>query len=182
MDNKLEIFLTYPKGMRMTTDQITTPLGKMIVGVTDAGLCLLEFFSEERVTHQIRKLNNYLEIKQICGTHEIIDTVKKQLEEYFLGKRKYFDVPLVIPGSIFQQKVWQSLMQISYGITQSYKQQANNIGNVKAVRAVAKANGENRISIILPCHRIIGSNGGAVGYAGGMDRKQWLIKHEFENR
>ena len=112
----------------------------------------------------------------------MIDKVSAQLDEYFNGERKSFEVPLVVPGTDFQQKVWNALVQIPYGVTRSYKQQADVVGDVKAVRAVARANGENRISIIIPCHRIIGSDGSIVGYGGGIHRKQWLLKHEFENQ
>jgi O-6-methylguanine DNA methyltransferase len=100
------------------------------------------------------------------------------LEEYFAGTRKVFDIPLVLPGTPFQQKVWAGLQTISYGSTRSYREQAEAIGSPKAVRAVAKANGDNRIAILVPCHRVIGANGELVGYGGGLSRKQYLLKLE----
>lgn len=112
----------------------------------------------------------------------MIEEVECQLEEYFEGNRKDFSLPLVVPSSDFQKKTWNALLQIPYGQTRSYKQQANAIANTQAVRAVARANGENRISIIIPCHRVIGSDGTITGYGGGIQRKQWLLKHEFENQ
>ena len=112
----------------------------------------------------------------------MIDLTKKQLDEYFAGGRRAFTIPMVALGTDFQQRVWNVLMQIPYGVTRSYKHQSQIVGDVKAVRAVARANGENRIAIVIPCHRIIGSDGSIVGYGGGVYRKQWLLKHEFENQ
>ena len=109
---------------------------------------------------------------------EVIDEAKKQLDEYFLGKRKMFDVPLLMVGTAFQKSVWEALLQIPYGETASYLAQAKRIGNEKAVRAVASANGANAISIFIPCHRIIGSDGTLTGYAGGLDTKAKLLEME----
>ena len=153
----------------------------MMIGVTDEGLCLLEFTDRKMLETQIAVLKKRMGAEMVTGKHPNIDLVSAQLDEYFHGQRKEFDLPLVVPGTEFQQKVWEALIQIPYGITRSYKQQANVVGDIKAVRAVARANGENRISIVIPCHRIIGSDGSIVGYGGGIHRKQWLLKHEFEN-
>ena len=169
------------EGSMITINRIPTPLGPMMIGATDEGLCLLEFTDRRMPETQIETLKKRFKAEMVTGKHPMIDLVTKQLEEYFAGKRKGFDVPLSVPGTEFQEKVWKELTTIPYGITRSYKQQANAIGNVRAVRAVARANGENRISIIIPCHRIIGSDGSIVGYGGGIHRKQWLLKHEFEN-
>ena len=102
----------------------------------------------------------------------------EQLTEYFAGQRTCFNLPLGSQGTIFQQKVWQALTEISYGATCSYGDIANQIDNPKAVRAVGLANSKNPISVIVPCHRVIGKNGNLTGYAGGVDRKAWLLKHE----
>ena len=107
-------------------------------------------------------------------------TVLLQLMEYFEGKRKGFDLPLVLPGTEFQIKVWDQLLTIPFGSTRSYAEQAVAIGNPKAVRAVARANGDNRLAIIIPCHRVIGSDGKLTGYGGGLWRKEWLLAHEKE--
>ena len=130
------------------------------------------------------------EFKDLCkrlnavilpGTNHLLDTVQSEVAEYFSGKRKNFTVPLDTPGTDFQKSVWQILQDIPYGKTRSYKQQAVAVGNPKAIRAVASANGHNRVSIIIPCHRVIGSDGSLVGYGGGLQRKKWLLDLESEN-
>ncbi|TDF85498.1 methylated-DNA--[protein]-cysteine S-methyltransferase [Pseudomonas sp. H9] len=107
-----------------------------------------------------------------------LDTVARQLDEYFAGKREVFDLRLAPLGTPFQQEVWQALQRIPYGTTCSYRDLAENIGRPRAVRAVGTANGANPISIIVPCHRVIGSNGTLTGYAGGVERKQMLLELE----
>lgn len=115
-----------------------------------------------------------------ANSNELTDKVKTQLREYFMGKRMQFDLPLALEGTEFQMKVWQALCDIPYGKTCSYKDIANVIGNPKAVRAVGQANNRNKIVIVVPCHRVIGSNSQLVGYGGGIIRKQALIEHEKE--
>lgn len=110
--------------------------------------------------------------------HPILLETARQLNEYFAGKRQSFDVPLDFAGTEFQQKVWQALLTIPFGETRSYKQIAEQVGNVKAVRAVGAANGKNLISIIAPCHRVVGANGKLVGFAGGLENKDILLKIE----
>jgi len=105
-------------------------------------------------------------------------SLNAQLAEYFSGKRKEFDLPLVLPGTPFQQRVWAGLRTIPHGATRSYKEQAEAIGLPGAVRAVAKANGDNRIAVIIPCHRVIGADGRLVGYGGGLWRKRYLLDLE----
>jgi len=109
---------------------------------------------------------------------EVIEKTIVQMQEYFSGERKVFDIPLLMVGTDFQRSVWDGLMKIPYGTTASYLELAKNIGNEKAVRAVASANGANSISIMIPCHRIIGSNGDLVGYAGGLPAKKKLLELE----
>lgn len=169
------------KGDIITINRIKTPLGPMMIGVTNEGVCLLEFTDRRMLETQIERIKKRLNAQMVTGKHKLIDQTEEQLQEYFEGKRKDFDLPLVVPGTDFQLRVWKALTEIPFGVTRSYKQQANVVGDVKAVRAVARANGENRLSIIIPCHRIIGSDGSIVGYGGGVHRKQWLLKHEFEN-
>lgn len=101
-----------------------------------------------------------------------------ELDEYFAQKRKDFTIPLDIQGTPFQHTVWQELLKIPFGETRSYKQIAESIGNLLAIRAVGTTNGKNKIMIIIPCHRVIGSNGALTGYAGGLHRKQWLLNFE----
>jgi methylated-DNA-[protein]-cysteine S-methyltransferase len=113
-------------------------------------------------------------------TNVIKETIK-QLEEYFVGKRQIFELPLFLIGSDFQKSVWKELQKVAYGKTSTYMELSKNIGNTKAIRAVAAANGANAISIIVPCHRIIGSNGSLVGYAGGLQAKKKLLEMERKN-
>ena len=102
----------------------------------------------------------------------------RQLDEYFKGKRMTFDLPLIISGTDFQKKVWNELKKIPFGKTASYKEIALKAGNIKAVRAIGNANNKNKIAVIIPCHRVIGSVGKLSGYAGGVKRKKWLLEHE----
>ncbi|RFZ90892.1 methylated-DNA--[protein]-cysteine S-methyltransferase [Mucilaginibacter conchicola] len=108
----------------------------------------------------------------------VLNQAIKQLDEYFAGTRREFDLPLKQPGSDFQQEVWQELLRIPYGTTITYGQQSHKMQNPLAIRAIAAANGRNHLWIIVPCHRVIGSNGSLTGYAGGIWRKKWLLEHE----
>ena len=160
------------------TTRILTPLGPMLAGATDEGICLLEFVDRRMLETQISRLSKALKARIVPGSHPYFDLLSGQLDEYFCGRRREFDIPLVLPGTPFQQKVWAGLQSIPYGSTRSYKEQAEAIGSPQAVRAVAKANGDNRIAILIPCHRVIGANGELVGYGGGLSRKQYLLKLE----
>jgi methylated-DNA-[protein]-cysteine S-methyltransferase len=112
--------------------------------------------------------------------HPCLEKCLEQLDEYFRGTRRDFSLNMILQGTVFQKNVWSQLMKIPFGETVSYKYIASSIGNTKAVRAVGNANGKNRIAIIIPCHRVIGSNGTLVGYASGVWRKEWLLKHESD--
>jgi methylated-DNA-[protein]-cysteine S-methyltransferase len=112
--------------------------------------------------------------------HPCLEKCVEQLDEYFRGTRRDFSLNMILQGTVFQKNVWSQLMKIPFGETVSYKYIASSIGNTKAVRAVGNANGKNRIAIIIPCHRVIGSNGTLVGYASGVWRKEWLLKHESD--
>lgn len=161
-----------------TVTRLLTPLGPMMAGATDKGICLLEFIDKTRLDKQLLKLSKQLNTKFVPGQHPLFDLLEEQLLAYFNSKLTKFSVPLDIPGTEFQQRVWQQLLKIPYGETCSYQQQAEGINHPKAVRAVAKTNGENRIAIIVPCHRVIGKNGKLTGYAGGLWRKQRLLELE----
>ena len=117
-------------------------------------------------------------IKENDKGSEVLDKALKQMNEYFSGKRKKFDLPLYFEGTEFQKSVWNELRKIPYGTTVSYKDIAEGINNEKAVRAVGNANNKNKIMIIVPCHRVIGKNGKLVGFAGGLDKKEFLLEHE----
>ncbi len=166
----------------ITITRILTPLGPMLAGATTEGICLLEFIDRRMLETQLQRLKKLFKTEFIPGANPHFDTLHTQLEEYFAGKRQVFTLPLVVPGTAFQQNVWEVLQRIPYGSTRSYKEQAEILGNPKAIRAVARANGDNRIAIIIPCHRVIGTNGKLVGYGGGVWRKQYLLDHEFKNK
>jgi len=159
-------------------NRISTPLGPMLAGTTESKLCLLEFTDRRMLETQLKRIQKELDCTFIPGSNAVTEQVAEELEEYFEGERKEFSVPLELKGSEFRQKVWRQLQEIPYGETRSYKEQAQIIGNEKAVRAVAGANGDNRIAIIIPCHRVIGSNGTLTGYGGGLWRKRYLLNLE----
>jgi len=158
--------------------RIVTPLGPMLAGATAEGLCLLEFTDRRMLETQIKILKKRLKAAFMPGKSPHLAALELQLAEYFSGQRKTFDLFLVLPGTPFQGKVWQALQTIPYGETRSYQAQAAAIGHPKAVRAVAKANGDNRIAIVIPCHRVIGKSGKLTGYGGGLWRKQHLLDLE----
>lgn len=126
---------------------------------------------------------NEANIKITKPKNQLLQTCIKQLDEYFSGKRKIFELPLKQEGTTFQQGVWEQLTYIPYGKTISYLELSKRINNVKAIRAVGSTNGSNKIAIIVPCHRVIGSNGDLTGFGGGLWRKKWLLEHEnkYEN-
>jgi AraC family transcriptional regulator of adaptative response/methylated-DNA-[protein]-cysteine methyltransferase len=155
----------------MYSTLIDSPLGPLLACTDEQGICLLEF--ENHAPKKRIWVENYHE-----GSHPFLDLLSQELTEYFAGKRQIFSVPLHPMGTAFQQSVWQSLQKIPFGHTWSYKTQADYLNNPKAIRAVASANGYNPISIIIPCHRVIGSDGSLTGYAGGLEKKQWLLEFE----
>ena len=155
-----------------------SPVGKMIVVVNDDGICLLEFEYRKRLQEELDYLKKEFGKEIIEGRNEHTENIISQMKEYFVGERRDFDIPLVYAGTDFQKKVWKILEEIPYGETRSYKAQAIAYGNPEAIRAVAKANGDNRIAVVIPCHRIIGMDGKLVGYGGGLWRKRWLLNHE----
>jgi AraC family transcriptional regulator of adaptative response/methylated-DNA-[protein]-cysteine methyltransferase len=162
----------------ITIIRFTTPLGPMFACATEEGLCLLEYTDRRMLEFELKDIRKRLNGTILFGTNKHLLTVQQQLKEYFAGTRKTFDVPLVTPGTDFQNDVWKLLQNIPYGKTVSYKQQAVRIKRPSAVRAVANANGFNRISIVIPCHRVIGSDGTLTGYGGGLWRKKWLLDFE----
>jgi AraC family transcriptional regulator of adaptative response/methylated-DNA-[protein]-cysteine methyltransferase len=158
--------------------KIETPLGEMVAGATEEGVCLLEFSDRRMLPTEYKDLIRLLNTTLEDGENRHLKILEKQLTEYFDGRRKEFTVPLVTPGTDFQQDVWKELQNIQYGSTRSYQEQAIALNRPDSVRAIANANGMNRISIVIPCHRVIGSNGRLVGYGGGLKRKKWLLDHE----
>ena len=162
--------------------RFTTKLGPMFACATEKGLCLLEFTDRRMLETEFKDLCTRMDAVILPGENKYLDMVKAQVAEYMDGKRKTFNIHLDTPGTVFQQSVWKLLQEIPYGETWSYKQQAVKLGKAKAVRAVATANGYNRIAFIIPCHRVIGSDGSLTGYGGGLGRKKWLIELEEKNK
>lgn len=158
--------------------RFTTPLGPMFVCATEQGICLLEFVDRRMLETEFKELQHLFKARIIAGENRHTRQAELEMSEYFSGQRSQFDVALHVRGSEFQQSVWQLLQAVPYGQTSSYQAQAEKLGKPQAVRAVASANGHNRIAIIIPCHRVIGKNGALVGYGGGIAKKQWLIEHE----
>jgi len=157
---------------------IHTPLGEMIAGATGEAICLLEFHDREILEKQKERLEKYFKTELIEQDHPLFTQLEQELKEYFDQKRTEFTIPIAYLGSPFQERVWESLLKIPYGATRSYAQQSELIGDKKAIRAMAKANGDNRIAIIIPCHRVIGSNGEMTGYGGKIWRKKALLELE----
>jgi len=152
---------------------INTPIGIITAGSTDKGICMLEFGEKTEFKTNL----NYQSKK---GTNQFIKKLEKQLPEYFNKERTEFDVPLDLIGTDFQISVWKELLTIPFGSTRTYKEQAIAISNLKAIRAVASANGANRIPIVIPCHRIISSDGSLTGFSGGLWRKKFLLDLESD--
>ena len=161
--------------------RLETPLGTIFACAAEQGLCLLEFTDRKMLETELKSLAKQLNANIIQGANKHFDLLRRQLDEYFEGKRKEFTIQLFTPGTEFQQSVWKVLQTIPYGSTYSYKQQAIALKKPDAFRAVANANGMNRISIIIPCHRVIGEDGNLIGYGGGLWRKKWLLDLEKQN-
>lgn len=173
---------TAPTGQRevLLIHRFTTPLGPMFVCATERGVCLLEFTDRRMLETEFRDLQHALKARIMSGENRHTRQAEQEIGEYFSGTRQQFDLQLDMPGSDFQQAVWQGLRAIPYGETTHYQMLSQQINRPTAVRAVANANGANRIAIVVPCHRVIGKEGAMTGYGGGIARKEWLIKHEQE--
>ncbi|MEM6803699.1 MAG: methylated-DNA--[protein]-cysteine S-methyltransferase, partial [Bacteroidota bacterium] len=163
-------------------NRLTTPLGPMFVCATEKGICLLEFVDRKMLETEFQQIQKQLNRPIMLGENTYIRQCKAELNAYFSGKREIFEVALDHPGTKFQQEVWRNIREISYGETTTYSALARRMGNPTAVRAIAAANGANRIAIILPCHRIIGKDGKMRGYGGGIERKKWLLAHERKHK
>lgn len=144
-----------------------SPLGMIKITATEKALLTIHF-TEEKTEQQ-------------ANSNSVIEQAIKELHEYFSGKRKSFTVPYHLAGTEFQKKAWESLKTIPYGTKKSYQEQASAINNPKAVRAIGKANGANKLLIVLPCHRIIGKDGSLTGFGAELWRKKWLLEHEQEH-
>ncbi|MDU1904868.1 MAG: methylated-DNA--[protein]-cysteine S-methyltransferase [Dysgonomonas sp.] len=161
---------------------LDTPVGKMIACATQNGVCLLEFDNRKDLNKQLERIKETLDSEPTEKDNAHLSKLEAELADYFQGNLKEFTVSLDMVGTDFQKQVWNELLKIPYGKTVSYQQQANSLGNPKSVRAVANANGMNKIAIIIPCHRVIGTNGTLTGYAGGLDKKRWLLNLENQEK
>jgi methylated-DNA-[protein]-cysteine S-methyltransferase len=159
--------------------EFETDFGTLILGDFEGKLCLCDWKFRKMRTQINQRIKTGLQAEFQSKTTELLIETQRQLNAYFAGKIQDFDIPLQFVGTEFQQKVWNQLLQIKYGETDSYLSLSKKLANQKAIRAVASANGANAISIIIPCHRIIGSNGELIGYAGGLADKKKLL--ELEN-
>jgi len=158
---------------------IESPVGKLLAGADHSGICFLEFtdgteLSMNELSFRLKKDPNDIHF----NISDLLNQLILELNEYFAGLRKSFTVPLSFYGTDFQKKVWNELLKIPFGTTSSYQQQAIRLGNLAAIRAVAHANGTNKLAILVPCHRVIGSDGNLTGYAGGLWRKKFLLELE----
>ncbi|HEV7282727.1 MAG TPA: methylated-DNA--[protein]-cysteine S-methyltransferase [Pirellulaceae bacterium] len=157
---------------------LPSPLGPLIAGATSKGICLLEFTDRRMLEAQFATVQRLFAAPAVPGTNEHLEQVKVELAGYFEGTTHEFHVPLVFPGTPFQKQVWDQLLAIPYGETRSYQDLAVAVSNPKAVRAVGRANGLNRIAIVIPCHRVVNKGGQLGGYGGGLRRKQALLDLE----
>ena len=155
-----------------STKQLDSPIGRLRLVATDQGLSHLLF--DQQVGEDLESDGDAVE----ADDHPVLAAATAQLAEYFAGRRQEFDIPLDLTGTEFQRAAWSALASVPFGETRSYRQQAEAIGRPKAVRAIGAANGKNPVPIVLPCHRIVGSDGSLTGYGGGLPIKEFLLNHE----
>jgi AraC family transcriptional regulator of adaptative response/methylated-DNA-[protein]-cysteine methyltransferase len=162
----------------MFAERIQTPLGAMVAVADDEGLRLLEFADRRATERELSILRKRLRTNIVPGEHPHLETIRRQLADYFSGRKLEFDIPLAPVGSAFQLRAWEVLRSIPVGETRSYSWMAKQLGDENARRAVGRANGTNMICIVIPCHRVIRADGTLCGYGGGLWRKKWLLEHE----
>ena len=170
------------RGERVVVTLLESPLGPLLAAVTDAGICLLEFTDRRLLEHNLNTMRRRFGCAVVPGEHAWLGQLRKELTEYFAGQRQEFGVPLTPRGTPFQEKVWEELRRIPYAKTISYDELARLIGQPTAPRAVARANGMNRVCVLIPCHRVIGKDGSLTGYGGGLWRKRLLLELERTGR
>lgn len=164
--------------MQLYSRQLKTPVGAMTAWAGDDGLYLFDFEYRTMLPQIQQRVLTYFKATVSEGDHPVFGLLETQLADYFTGSLQAFNLPLQLAGSPFQIGVWKGLMDIPFGKVRTYKQQSVLHGDEKAIRAVASANGANGIAIIVPCHRVVGTNGSLTGYGGGLHRKKWLLDHE----
>lgn len=164
--------------LRVTVAVIDSPVGPLLLGASADDLLLLEFTEFDRLTRQLTRLGTTLGATFEAGDAPLITETARQLDDYFARRRTAFDLPLGLRGTPFQVDVWRALLTVPHGETRCYSDIARAVGRPEAVRAVARANGDNRLAIVVPCHRIIGADGSLTGYGGGLWRKERLLDLE----
>ena len=169
---------SFRKGPCVFLSWLQSPLGPLVAGATAEGICLLEFSDRRMLEGQFAAVRKLFAAPVVPGTNAHLEKLEGELASYFAGRLRSFSVSLVFPGTPFQRRVWEQLLAIPYGETRSYEQLAAAIGQPQAVRAVGRANGLNRIAILIPCHRVINKSGALGGYGGGLRRKQFLLDLE----
>jgi AraC family transcriptional regulator of adaptative response/methylated-DNA-[protein]-cysteine methyltransferase len=157
---------------------LRSPLGPLVAGATADGVCLLEFTDRRMLETELAALEKLFEAPVVPGSNEHLEKLRGELASYFARSSRTFSVPLVYPGTAFQRRVWEQLLGIPYGETRSYEEIAAMLGEPRAGRAVGRANGLNRLAILIPCHRVVNKNGELGGYGGGLRRKQYLLDLE----
>ena len=177
MTNEPTVSLPALADSYVTLMSVESPLGTLVAGATDDGACLLEFGDRRILDAQLESVRTRLG-RVLPGRHRYLDQLRSELAEYFASGRRDFSVPLVYPGTPFQVRVWNALRRIPYGETYSYEKLAWAVGAPSAQRAVGHANGQNRLAILIPCHRVVNKDGKLGGYGGGLWRKQLLLELE----
>jgi AraC family transcriptional regulator of adaptative response/methylated-DNA-[protein]-cysteine methyltransferase len=162
----------------LTSQLIQTPLGAMLAACNEKGLVLCEFHDRPMLRTQLQRIEALGHGPPIDGEHAILAQTQQELDEYFAGERETFTIPLVLDGTPFQTSVWNELLRVPFGKTTSYDAIATRLERRGGARAVGQANGDNRIAIVVPCHRVINADGSLSGYGGGKHRKRWLLTHE----
>ncbi len=162
----------------IVAQMLESPVGPLITCATSRAVCFLEFADRRALESQLRGLSGHFKLPVIPGKNDLLKQLRDELADYFAGRLRQFQVALTYPGTPFQQKVWQQLLKIPYGQTISYAELAKRVGQPGAQRAVGTTNGQNRIAILIPCHRVVNQNGQLGGYGGGLWRKKFLLDHE----
>lgn len=165
-------------GRFVALQNIKTPLGRVNIAAVEEGVCLVEFCDRHLPEQKYPQIQSKYGLPIVHTSSDLLELLKDELQDYFKGHLKKFGVPLAMQGTEFQERVWTELLSIPYGQTVSYRDIAERIENVKAVRAVARACADNSIGVLIPCHRVIGKDGGLTGYGGGLWRKRCLIELE----
>jgi AraC family transcriptional regulator of adaptative response/methylated-DNA-[protein]-cysteine methyltransferase len=166
----------------MYVNRILTELGPMVCAANDEGLHMIEFADRRMLETQINRVKKLTNCDYVVGETDFHLSIQNELKLWFAGELKQFETPIVLKGTPFQESVWRQLLKIPYAKTNSYEQIAARLRKSKAMRAVGKANGDNRFAIVIPCHRVIRADGSLSGYGGGVWRKQWLLDHERKNK